>query len=65
MKLVVNGESKEFASEINLATLLDQLKLEGRLAVEINQEIIPKSQYSERLLRNGDKIEIVHAIGGG
>lgn len=65
MKLVVNGESKEFASEITLINLLDELKLDGRLAVEINQEIIPKSQYSERLLREGDKIEIVHAIGGG
>ena len=65
MKLVVNGETKQFASEINLITLLENLDLEGRVAVEINQEIIPKSKYSERILKDGDKIEIVHAIGGG
>lgn len=66
MNILLNGESRPLDSGTHLAQLLQELELEGkRLAVEINREIIPRSQYANTELKNGDTIEIVHAIGGG
>lgn len=66
MNIVLNGESRALNSGTLLAQLIHELGLEGkRLAVEINREIIPRSQYAHTELKNGDTIEIVHAIGGG
>ena len=66
MKILLNGESHPLSSGTQLAQLVHELGLEGkRLAVEINREIIPRSQYANTELKNGDTIEIVHAIGGG
>ena len=49
-----------------LAELVERLELTGRrLAVELNLEIVPRSQYAETQLADGDRVEIVHAIGGG
>ena len=46
--------------------LIDQLDLTGkRLAVEVNEEVVPRSEHGEFRLRDGDRVEIVHAIGGG
>jgi sulfur carrier protein len=62
----VNGEPMELGSACSLQGLIEQLRLGGRrLAVEINGEIVPRSQYSERVIAEGDRLEIVHAIGGG
>lgn len=53
-------------ADSTLQALLESLDMtRGRVAVEINQEIIPRSQHVEHVLKDGDKIEIVHAIGGG
>ena len=46
-------------------SLIKNLDLNGKYAIEINQNIIPRSQYSDKKINSGDKIEIVQAIGGG
>ena len=66
MKVTVNGETRELAADSTLQSLLESLDMtRGRVAVEINQEIIPRSKHSEHFLHDGDKIEIIHAVGGG
>ena len=66
MQIIVNGEPREVAAGLTAAQLVDLLELGGRrLAMEINREILPRSQYAEHVLRAGDHIEIVQAIGGG
>jgi sulfur carrier protein len=62
----LNGEPHALAPNTHAADLIEQLGLGGRrIAVEINEEIVPRSQLAETRLANGDKVEIVHAIGGG
>lgn len=66
MNVIVNGASHPLTSEATLYDLLGTLGLtEGRIAVELNAEIVPRSRYPATTLREGDKVEIVHAIGGG
>ena len=66
MQIIVNGEPREVAAGLTAAQLVVLLELGGRrLAMEINREILPRSQYAEHVLRAGDHIEIVQAIGGG
>ncbi len=66
MKLIVNGKNKIFQKAITVAELLDSIGIEpSKVAVERNLEIIPKSSYHEIFLDDGDKLEIVHFIGGG
>ncbi|GGG51585.1 sulfur carrier protein ThiS [Pseudohongiella nitratireducens] len=66
MKVTINGDERELPDGSTLVALLELLDMtRGRVAVEINQEIIPRSQHKQHLLHDGDKIEIVHAIGGG
>ena len=62
----VNGEARLVEASLTLADLLQQLELEGkRIAVELNQEVIPRSVFSQTRLHHDDNVEIVHAIGGG
>ena len=64
MKLTVNGDTLTLNGN-TIADLVSQLELTGRrLAVEVNREIIPKSQHSDFALNEDDVVEIVHAIGG-
>jgi sulfur carrier protein len=66
MRIVLNGDSVEVATEATVATLLLQLDISReRVAVELNGDIIPKAGYGQQLLSDGDKIEIVHFVGGG
>ena len=66
MKIVLNGQEHTVATPITLAQLLETAGYANRrVAVEINHEIVPRSQYAERALDAGDRVEIVHAIGGG
>ncbi|MCB1736390.1 MAG: sulfur carrier protein ThiS [Gammaproteobacteria bacterium] len=66
MNVIVNGESHEIANHATMADLLAQLDMSGqKLAVEINLDIVPRSTYSDHRLNDGDRIEIVRAIGGG
>lgn len=66
MQVLINGESHQFDSGVTIAALLQQSGLAGkRVAVEVNETIVPKSQHSETVVSEGDQIEIIHAIGGG
>jgi sulfur carrier protein len=66
IQLSVNGEPRSIAPGASLARLVDELALAGkRIAVEKNGEIVPRSRYPETLLADGDKLEIVVAVGGG
>lgn len=64
--ITVNGERREFNAPLNCAELLARLKLAGkRVALERNGEIVPRSRYGDETLANGDRLEIVVAVGGG
>jgi sulfur carrier protein len=66
MKIILNGEAREIRGVPTVAGLIDDISLVGRrIAVEVNEEIVPRSQYPGFQLRDGDRVEIVHAIGGG
>lgn len=65
MQVIINGKSTTLAEPVSVADLLLQMKIEGKVAVEINREILPRSQFIQHRICNGDVLEIVHAIGGG
>lgn len=66
MHIQLNGERYELPDGQSVADLLQCLELTGRrLAVELNQDIVPRSQHASTLLTEGDRVEVVHAIGGG
>ncbi|PPC74483.1 thiamine biosynthesis protein ThiS [Pokkaliibacter plantistimulans] len=66
MEVSVNGENTQLPEGAVLAHLLEQMELLGkRIAVELNMEIVPRSLHGETVLQAGDRVEIVHAIGGG
>lgn len=66
MKLKLNGEEKEIADGLSVASLLEQLQIRpARVVVERNREIVPRDAYSSVLLAEGDTLEIVHFVGGG
>lgn len=66
MNIQLNGESRDLSGVSTIAALIAQLPISGRrMAVERNGEIVPRTQYAQTLLAEGDRIEIVQAIGGG
>jgi sulfur carrier protein len=66
IQLSVNGETKRFADALDVARLLERLELAGKkVAVERNGEIVPRSRYGDTPLADGDRLEIVVAVGGG
>jgi sulfur carrier protein len=66
MEIYVNGELRTVASATSITQLLEALNYTGRrVAVEVNQAIVPRSAYAERVVCAGDRVEIVQAIGGG
>jgi len=66
MKITLNGDDQEIRDDSSLLELLETSGFGGkRVAVEINRQIVPRSMHAERRICAGDRIEIVHAIGGG
>lgn len=67
MRILLNGHRRELRGhQPNVASLVRELGLEGkRIAVERNGEIVPRSRYADTSLDDGDKVEIVGAVGGG
>ena len=66
IQLSVNGQARRLETGSNVAHLLEALELAGkRVAVEKNGEIVPRSQYADTRLAEGDALEIVVAVGGG
>ncbi len=65
MTIYINGEAQQISCQ-NLAELIAQLDLDGkRFAVEMNAQIIPKSRLDQTPIHPNDRIEIIHAVGGG
>jgi thiamine biosynthesis protein ThiS len=66
MIVTLNGKEKEFAAPLTVRELLEALDLDStRVAVELNLEILPRDQFSEKLLKEGDRLEVVQFVGGG
>ncbi len=66
MQVTVNGETREIPAQTTAAQLIEILGLSGeKLAMEVNLDIVPRSRLAEHVLAEGDRIEIVRAIGGG
>ncbi|AZF39855.1 Sulfur carrier protein ThiS [Pseudomonas sp. R4-39-08] len=66
MRIQLNGEHLELPDGETVAALLTRLDLTGRrVAVELNLDIVPRSQHEGTTLSEGDRVEVVHAIGGG
>ncbi len=66
MDIIINGTVRQIPDQTSAAELLLSLGLAGkRLALEINREIVPRSSFEQHMIRPGDRVEIVHAIGGG
>ena len=66
MNVQVNGEQRTFQDACTVARLLDDLKLAGQpCAVEVNAAVVPRREHAERLLSDGDIVEIVTLVGGG
>jgi sulfur carrier protein len=69
MRLQINGEERELeppAGPFTLADLVDKLGMKSdRVAVELNREIVPRDRWVETNLKGGDRLEIVHFVGGG
>jgi sulfur carrier protein len=66
VKILLNGEERQFPQSMTVAQLLAELGLaERRVAVEVNQEIVPRSRHGEYHLKDEDRVEVVRAIGGG
>lgn len=66
MQIILNGTDREVPDHLSASDLITDLGLAGkRLALEVNTAIVPRSSFDEHLLHPGDRVEIVHAIGGG
>jgi thiazole synthase len=66
MRLTINGEQRDFGIPLTVDEMLEQIGMDPRkVAVERNLEVVPKSRYQVTSLNDGDRIEIVHFIGGG
>ncbi len=66
VKLTINGKEREVRSSKTVTELVQELKINApNIAVALNCQVIPKSLYPETLVKEGDQIEIVHAVGGG
>ena len=66
IQVTVNGAAHRFEDAVDIAGLIERLELAGRkIAVERNGEIVPRSAHRSTLLANGDRVEIVVAVGGG
>ncbi len=66
MKITINGEIKELESEVTLDRLLELLSLPSqRIAVELNREVVRKKDWETLVVKDADRLEIVHFVGGG
>ena len=66
MQIMLNGEPREVADNLRLDALLDQAGYGGRkVAVEVNLAVVARSQHATGRVAEGDRVEIIHAIGGG
>ena len=66
IQIYINGKKKNINSNCNLINIIEEYSLKNQLiAIEINQEVVPKSSYKTKKINKNDKIEILELIGGG
>lgn len=66
MKIMINGEEHNFDANLTLAALIEQLGMKAdRVAIELNHEIVRREKWPGTALHDGDRLEVVHFVGGG
>ena len=66
MELTINGYKREVKESQNLAELVKELDIQApNFAIALNQQVVPRSKYDSTAIKDNDKVEIVHAVGGG
>jgi thiamine biosynthesis protein ThiS len=66
MKVLINGETKEISNQLNLSELLKHFSLPSeRIAIELNKEVVRKKDWENIKIAEGDKLEVIHFVGGG
>jgi sulfur carrier protein len=66
MQIYLNGVEKQIPDAANMARLIEILDLSSqRIAVEVNEELVPRSTFNQHLLKEHDRVEIIQAVGGG
>jgi len=66
MKIIVNGDEREFKENITLQEVLNALSLEGKvMAAAVNMNIVKQGEWSEYIIHEGDKLELLDFVGGG
>jgi sulfur carrier protein len=66
MQITVNGEQRDIPEGLTAEQLVEEMGITGkRIAMEVNLDIVPRSTYADYIFKAGDKVEIVHAVGGG
>jgi len=66
MNIQINGNTQQFDDGLTAEKLVESLGLQGRrIAMEVNQEIVPRSAYDSFQFKENDRVEIIHAVGGG
>ncbi|HTF43625.1 MAG TPA: sulfur carrier protein ThiS [Terriglobales bacterium] len=66
MRVQINGENRDFEESLPLSALVEQLGMKAdRVAVELNRNIVPRTQWAETQVAEGDRLEIVQFVGGG
>ncbi|MGD8913394.1 MAG: sulfur carrier protein ThiS [Candidatus Thiodiazotropha sp.] len=66
MQIYLNGVEKQIPDAANMAKLIEILDLSNqRIAVEVNEELVPRSTFNQHLLKEYDRVEIIQAVGGG
>ena len=66
MKILINGELKELSTELNLNDLLKHFSLpQQRIAIELNKKVVRKKDWENIKVAEGDKLEVIHFVGGG
>ena len=66
MKLLINGEERSFDDKLTLSALIEELGVKAdRVAIELNKIIVRRDAWAATKLRDGDRLEVVHFVGGG
>lgn len=65
MKIVINGKTREVGDAVKLSEVVEQLSPGVRIAIELNHEVVRRKDWGDVILRDDDRIEIVHFVGGG
>ena len=66
MDVIINGDKREVKESQNLADLVNELDIQApNFAIALNQQVVPRSKYDSTAIKDNDKVEIVHAVGGG